>query len=154
MARPTSSPPSKQPACLSVGDMQSALPKLQRRLDEVKAIEPTQASGTYTPEFAAINDNVNGTLVEIFGPDSIEYERFKSSSIYAGPHRYTREMPRHEVIAGYEEGKKRVLIKLDAAIKFLNEKLADVDAGTQGSTPRSLAGVHLHPARASGGAAF
>jgi uncharacterized protein (TIGR02391 family) len=125
--------------------MQSALPKLQRRLDEVQAIEPTQATGTYTPEFAVINDNVNATLMEIFGQDSIEYERYNSSSIYAGPIRYSRGVSPHEVIAGYEEGKKRVLIKLDAAIKFLNEKLADVDAVTQGSMPRSLAGVDLHP---------
>jgi uncharacterized protein (TIGR02391 family) len=125
--------------------MQSALPKLQRRLDEVKAIDPTQATGTYTPEFSSINDSVNATLVEVFGADSLDYDRYNSSSIYAGPHRYTRDMPRHEVIRGYEEGKKRVLIKLDAAIKFINEKLAEVDPVTQSSPPRSLAGIDLHP---------
>jgi predicted nucleotide-binding protein len=126
MARHTSPPPAKQPAHLSVREMQNALPKLQRRLNEVNAIDPTQATGTYTPEFASINENVNATLIEIFGVDSRDYDRYKSSSIYAGPVRYSRDMPRHEVIRGYEEGKKRVLIKLDAAIKFINEKLSDV----------------------------
>jgi hypothetical protein len=101
--------------------MQNALPKLQRRLDQVNAIDPTQATRTYAPEFASINDNVNATFIEIFGEDSLDYDRYKSSSIYAGPLRYSRDMPRHEVIRGYEEGKKRVLIKLDAAIKFVGK---------------------------------
>jgi predicted nucleotide-binding protein len=124
MAPPTQPSP-KQLARLSVDDMKSALPKLQRRLDEVNAIDPTQATGRFTAEFSAINDNVNATLMEIFGPNSIEYDRYKSVSIYAGRSSYAREIPRHEVIQGYTEGKKRVFIKLDAAIKFINEKLAD-----------------------------
>ena len=125
MARRTS-PPAKQPALLSVRDMQSALRKLQRRLNEVEAIDPKQATDAYTPEFASINENVNMTLIDIFGSDSIEYDKFKSISIYAGPYKYRQEMPRHEIIEGYAEGKKRVLIKIDAAIKFINEKLSDV----------------------------
>jgi predicted nucleotide-binding protein len=124
MAPPTQPTP-KQLARLSVHDMQSALPKLQRRLDEVNAIDPTQATGRFTPEFSAINDNVNATLMEIFGPNSIDYDRYSSVSVYAGRSSYVREITRHEVIQGYTEGKKRVLIKLDAAIKFINEKLAD-----------------------------
>jgi hypothetical protein len=71
MARRTSPPP-KQPAHLSVGDMQSALPKLQRRVDEVNAIDPKQATGSYSAEFESINENVNATLIEIFGHDSID----------------------------------------------------------------------------------
>jgi len=76
----TSQPLAKQPAHLSVGDMQSALPKLQRRINEVTAIEPTRASAarTNTPEFEAINDAVNATLIDIFGQDSIEYDRYSS----------------------------------------------------------------------------
>jgi uncharacterized protein (TIGR02391 family) len=126
--------------------MRRALPKLQRRLDEVNAIDSTQATSPFTPEFASVNENVNATLIEIFGAGSLDFDRYKSSSIYAGPLRYGRDTPRHEVIRGYEEGKKRVLIKLDAAIKFINEKLAEVSSPTESNTPRSLAGVDLHPA--------
>jgi predicted nucleotide-binding protein len=135
MARRASPPLPKQPARLSVGEMRRALPKLQRRLDQVNAIDPKQATRTYTAEFEAIKDNANATLMEIFGPDSTDYDRFKILSIYAGPHSYSREMPRHEVIEGYEEGKKRALIKLDTAITFINEKLADAD-GDEGQQSR------------------
>ena len=38
--------------------MQSALPKRQWRLDEVRVIDPQQATGTYTPEFASITDAI------------------------------------------------------------------------------------------------
>jgi uncharacterized protein (TIGR02391 family) len=143
MARRASPPPPKQPAHLSVGDMQSALPKLQRRIDEVKAIDPTQATDSYTAEFESLNENVNATLIEIFGHDSIDYDRYHSQSLYAG---YVGKTPQHKVIENYEEGKKRVLIKLDAAIKLINEKLADVGAAAQSGTPRSLVGIDLHPA--------
>ena len=125
--------------------MQSALPKLQRRLDEVKAIDPQRATGSYTAEFESLNDNVNATLIEIFGHDSIDYDRYQSDSLYAGSH-YMGGTPQHKVIEGYEEGKKRVLIQLNSAIKFINEKLADVGAAAQSGTPRSLVGIDLHPA--------
>ena len=41
MARKYTAPTAKQPARLSVGDMQAALPKLRRRLEEVEAFDPT-----------------------------------------------------------------------------------------------------------------
>jgi hypothetical protein len=80
MARAIQSP-KKQLARLSVGEMKGALPKLQRRINEINAIDPAQAVGTYTPEFSAIGQNANATLMEIFGSDSVEYERFKILSI-------------------------------------------------------------------------
>jgi hypothetical protein len=121
MAPPTQSP-TKQLARLSAGEMKSALPKLKRRINEINAIDPSQAVGTFTPEFSAITDNANATLMEIFDPDSIEYGRFKILSIYVGRNSHAREIPRHEVIAGYTEGKRRALIKIDSAIKFINVK--------------------------------
>jgi len=141
----TSQPPPKQPAQLSVGDMQSALPKLQRRIDEIAAINPNHARSTHTPELEAINDAVKATLIDIFGQDSIEYDRYSQHCLYAGYHNIYGT-PHHEIIEGYEEGKKRVLVKLGAAKKFINERLADHGVGTQSGTPRSLAGIDLHPA--------
>jgi uncharacterized protein (TIGR02391 family) len=140
----TSQPPAKRPAQLSVGDMQSALPKLQRRIDEVAAIDPNCATGTHTPEFEAINDAVNATLIDIFGQDSIEYGRYSSGRLYAGGYNIYGT-PQHEIITGYEEGKKRVLVNLGAAIKFINERLADLGAAPHSGTLRSLEGIDLHP---------
>jgi uncharacterized protein (TIGR02391 family) len=144
----TSQPPPKLPAQLSVGDMQRALSKLQRRINEVAAIDPNCASSTstHTPEFEAINGAVNAALIDIFGQDSIEYDRYSSRWLYAGAHYIDVTTPHREIIEGYEEGKKRVLVKLDSAVKFINERLADLDASTQSGTPRSLAGIDLHPA--------
>jgi predicted nucleotide-binding protein len=119
-----------------MSDLQSALPKLQRRINEINSIDPTQATRTYTPEFSAVVDNTNATLVEIFGPNSIEYERYKVLSIYAGRNSYSREISRDEMIAGYMEGKKRALIKIDTAIKFINEKLADAETIVDKSSNR------------------
>jgi uncharacterized protein (TIGR02391 family) len=141
----TSQPPPKQPARLSVRDMQSALPKLQRRIKEVAAIDPNQATSTYTPELEVINNTVNATVIDIFGQDSVEYDRYTEHSLYMGSHNIVGT-PLHKIIEGYEEGKKRVLLNLDAAVKFINERLTDLGAGTQSGTPRSLAGMDLHPA--------
>jgi hypothetical protein len=126
--------------------MQSALPKLQRRLNEVKAIDPTQATDPRTPEFESINDNLNATLMEIFGVDSIDYDRYKSTRLYAGTFYVDAAERLQEVVEGYQEGKKRVLVKLNAAIKFIHEKLEDAGAVSLSGTPRSLAGIDLHPA--------
>jgi uncharacterized protein (TIGR02391 family) len=143
-SRTSHQPPPKQPAQLSVGDMQGALPKLQRRIDEVAAIDSNHATSTYTPEFEAINDAVNATLIDIFGQDSIEYNRYSQHSLYAGSH-YVSGTPPHEIVEGYNEGKRRVLVHLDSAVKFINDRLSDLGAGTQSGTPRSLAGIDLHP---------
>ena len=124
----TAQPPTKQLARLSVSDLRSALPKLQRRINEINAIDPTQATSTYTPEFSAIIETTNATLMEVFGPSSIEFERYKVLSIYGGRNSHSRSISRAELISGYMEGKKRTLIKIDTAIKFINEKLADSQA--------------------------
>jgi uncharacterized protein (TIGR02391 family) len=73
------------------------------------------------------------------------YNIYQYSRLYAGIY-YVYGTPQQEDIEYYEEGKRRVLIKLDASIKFINEKLEDTGGVTQSGTPRSLAGIDLHPA--------
>ena len=76
--------------------------------------------------------------MDIFGVDSTDYDRFKSPRLYAGTF-YVDGTPHQEVVEGYQKGKKQVLVKLDAAIKYVNEKLEDalgVVAGTSGPVER------------------
>jgi hypothetical protein len=58
------------------------------------------------------------------------YNIYQYSRLYAGIY-YVYGTPQQEDIEYYEEGKRRVLIKLDASIKFINEKLEDTGGVTQ-----------------------
>jgi uncharacterized protein (TIGR02391 family) len=144
MARKFTPPPDPQPARLSIGEMQAALPKLRRRLAEVEAFDPTTPRSEFDAESAAIIDKVNETLVAVFGHMTLDYKRYHTQSLYAGP-LIMGGVSRQEVIQGYQRGKELVISRLKTAIAILEEKLADAGAAGAPSMSRSLGGLDLHP---------
>jgi hypothetical protein len=62
--------------------MRSAIPKIKRRIEELKNFK-----GDYISSSAGINalrDKIDDTLLDIFGPNTIEYDRYKIRSLYNG----------------------------------------------------------------------
>lgn len=148
MARRTSAPQQKQPANLSAGDIQAAIPKLTRRLAEVRDFDPKGVSGNFDPHAEALEDKVDATLVEIFGPDTLDYDRYRGWNLYGG-RLNAYGVPHPEIVEGYQRGQIKVVAKLENAISVLKEKLEDMGLTGAPGVPRSLDGVDLHPAIAA-----
>ncbi len=83
MARRSAPPPPKQPANLSVGDIKTGILKLQRRLANLAAYHPAQAEADDTVA-QAMRDRIDGTLIEVFGADTLDYDRYRIYSLYEG----------------------------------------------------------------------
>src|SRR5437879_1578203 len=100
MARKASEP---RRANLTTEQMRFALPKLKRRLEELQAIDPTKLGRRDDPTVHAVQERVNQTLTDIFGADTVEYNRFSIMLDTAGYY-IGEETPREEWVQGYQDG--------------------------------------------------
>jgi uncharacterized protein (TIGR02391 family) len=77
-----SSSPEPQPAKLSQQQIVEAIPKVERRLRELQAINvDTLTEATGDNELASVTQKVNATLREIFGAGTIEYNEYEVSGL-------------------------------------------------------------------------
>lgn len=147
MVRKANTPSAPQPANLSTGEIKAAIPKLEKRLGELHAFNPEDAvSNKSIP--TALRDKIDHTLIEVYGADTIEYNRYRVHSLYDGGVMVMTSRggpPRHEIIKDYTEGKQKAIAKLETAISMLREQIADVDGTSGTSTPLALDNVDLHP---------
>lgn len=144
MARTKSALSEPKPAQLSIGEMQVALPKLERRLIEIESFDPNLVAGFADTNASALLDKLNDTLVDIFGFGSLEYNRYSCSYFYVGGVSMGRRQSQQEIVRGYQKGKERIAAKLRTAIELLREKLTDLEVPESSSAPRSLKGIDLH----------
>lgn len=124
MARTRASAP--QSANLTLAQMQAALPKLDRRLADLDSFEVASIRERFDPIADALATKVNGTLQDILGHDTVEYNEYSVGSfdtlpLYVGGGRE----PLPEVHKGYEEGIRRCKLKLSALRELLAERIAD-----------------------------
>lgn len=77
MARRAIVQPTLRLAGLSLAAKRAAIPKLQRRLDELAAFDPASVESSPDPRVTTLRQAVERTLTDIFGPDTVEYERYR-----------------------------------------------------------------------------
>ncbi len=148
-----------QPANLSEGQVREAIPKLQRRIDELEQIRT--ARGKFNEE--NYKDVLNGylrkidaTLIEVFGYDSLDYRKFVVSRLDTTPltvgrrRGVTRSFSDH--LPGIRAGINSAIAKLRSAIDILSERIEPEVAGP-GQVVRAYQGLELHSeiARAASG---
>src|SRR5277367_3131777 len=80
MARRKASQPPKQLASLTVQQKKDAITLLQRRIDELKKFEPNSINKLNDPRINALSQAIDEALVRIFGPETIDYDRYQWAS--------------------------------------------------------------------------
>src|SRR5216683_1368115 len=75
MARPPKISEPRQ-ATLRPEDMRAALPRLAKRIAELRAATLTDIGDQGDPKLSALEQKINSTLSDIFGSDTIEYKNF------------------------------------------------------------------------------
>lgn len=144
----TKSSPAKTSRILSQSEMAAALPRLQKRLEELRALDPGQLDeGTGRDVLDAHSQKINAALRTIFGADSLEYAEYSIETFqhrfgiwYSGMDTSLRgnlDSVRAKVSAGIR--------MLSTLVEMLNEELEPDQEETGSRAMRAYAGLDLHP---------
>jgi predicted nucleotide-binding protein len=138
MASRSKSPPPKQPANLSIAEMQAGIQRLRKRLDEVKAFDPRTVTAQFEiPQVDKLSAAVEDALMRTFGSESLEYERYRSAAQFDnGPFNYAYEVPITDVQQSLSRSKASSVALIEQAIESLEERIAET--GTLASTPTEI----------------
>lgn len=131
-------------ANLSPQQMKAAIPKLERRIGELKAVDIAAIQGG-EPFLKAMEDKIDDTLVELFGKDTVEYRRFEVWSLNTSPLFMGYEPPISEVREGYRRGIDQAISKLQTIIELFKEKLQDLGETPEGRAVRAFEELDIHP---------
>lgn len=134
-----------QPARLSSAEMRTAIPKLQRRIADLRALNVDELRERTWPAAEMVEAKIEDTLVEIFGADTLDYRRFAVGSLDTASINFGNPTPLSDVKRGYRDGITNGIGKLTTAIELLEEKLADTGDTPRGKAIRALGDLDLHP---------
>lgn len=134
-----------QPATLSASQIKAAIPKLERRLHELEPVQINEWNDDIQNDLDAMQSKIEGTLVEVFGPDTLDYKRFRIDNFMFHVSMSTRGTPVREWIDGYREAVAEAITVLRTAIEVLKEKLEDMGETPEGQALQAFQGLDLHP---------
>lgn len=146
MASRRSKPP--QPAPIEIkqftnpAEIDRAIQKLKMRLEKVKNLDPNNTPYN-DQEVYNIEGRISDTILDIFGPNSPEYNRhqyfhFDRGLIYM-------DKPDYETQKDFAAGLPQAATLLDGLIKNLEEKRADFASGATSGVRTAFEGLDLHP---------
>jgi uncharacterized protein (TIGR02391 family) len=123
-----------------------AIVKLKRRLEEARALDPARIKHD-DPQAKSAAQNFSDTVLEVYGPDSPEYRRFRYFRIWQGP--LMVNMRESEIQRSFAEGVPDLIGALENLIRRLEERKADFGADTTSRVRSAFEGLDLHPRIAS-----
>lgn len=146
--------PELHSANLSFTEMQQAIPKIERRVSDLKAIKIENLNSLSNPEIDALECQLDDLLVTIYGANTVEYERYKHgvTGLYKGPYFMGHSPTLEQIRDGYNKGVLTSIENLSAIKKGFLENLEDAGLTSSGKTLKAYDGLDLHSQieRASG----
>lgn len=149
----------RQPANLSPAQMMAAVPKLERRIAELKAVK---VDAIETQEdldrLDALRRKIDDTLMEIYGSDTQDYNRHGIYRLDATVDTLSISMfDRHDDPPvshrqpGIRTGISKAILTLESAVSIMRERLGDTGEDAGSRAVRAYGGLDLHQeiARAS-----
>jgi hypothetical protein len=123
---------------LNAIQIQSAIERLQRRINEVEELDPS-ALYAYDPQIGSIQAGIDEALARAFGYGTVEYQRYRNTVDQAAEWPSLGERELAQFRGDVVRGKAKVFIMLRAAVNSLKEELEEMRAAnpaiaTTGST--------------------
>src|SRR3990170_4477836 len=75
----------KESKLLTSQEIKEAIPRLEKRINELKSFDFSSLRERYDPRISALKNKIDDTLVSIFGHNSIEYDRYRISTLDKAP---------------------------------------------------------------------
>jgi predicted nucleotide-binding protein len=125
--------------------MREGIQRLERRIAEVEAFDP-QSIQTHddTSKAEALEASVKGALEQTFGPDTVEFQRYRDAASFHWPIILGHPTPIHEIQGSLRTCRGRSLLLLNQAVSFLKEEL---EADTRTPQPDATAQAPASPSR-------
>lgn len=120
-----------------------AISKLQRRIQELEKLDVKTAVLNNSGEDDVARSNVRETILDIFGVNSPEYKEHQYIRIWAGPQ--FMNMSTGLIINGMEQGRVQVIGILKGLIGRLEEKRMDLTGGVSTRPSSYFERLNLHP---------
>lgn len=144
MAAKRSQPEPPRSANLTPIQMKNAIPGLKRRISELRAIDVNSIQDRGEARFGALEQKIDSTLVDIFGNNTIEYQRFAIDSLDTASWS-AYGTPINEIREGYQRGIEHAISSLQSVIDLFEEKISDQGETPVGRAIRALGELELHP---------
>lgn len=130
--------------------MQTAIPRLKNRIEELRAVNVAAIQERYDPALSTLRDRVRATLSDVLGADTFEYQQIGYIKLDEAPIVMGSQMPLHVVQKGYADGIARTIGKIQTLIAVFEEKLgaSSGDAGTRARRAFGDLDLHAEVARA------
>jgi uncharacterized protein (TIGR02391 family) len=147
MAPRKPTPTTPQAAQLSPEQMRASVPKLERRINELKAFDIAQVrSGDDLDRLEALRTRIEDTLVDIYGPESLDYQRYAISNLDDTPFSmYNDPPPPGQRHASIKAAVSRALTTLESALSMMNERMGDSGEDAGSRSIRAYGDLDLHP---------
>jgi len=143
MANKRSDPPPLEPREFrSPEEIDVAIAKLKRRIEELQNVDIQAAVLNDTRAVAAAESNVRNTILDLFGPNSPEYKEHGSISIWRGG--MYMGMSHADLIEGKQRGRTYVVGILQGLISRLEEKRSDLAGGATPAPSTYFDRLNLH----------
>jgi uncharacterized protein (TIGR02391 family) len=120
-----------------------ALVKLNRRIQELESLDVKTSLESKTAAAEVTRSNVRETIRDVFGSSSPEFKEHQYLHIWEGPSHGGMRL--YERVRGAERGRLKVIGILNGLIGRLNEKRADMVAGTTPAPSTYVNHLNLHP---------
>jgi len=142
-----------QPANLSADQIRKGIRALERRLDELKSIDFGSIPEDDEPRLEALSTSVNASIDSVFPPGTAENNNFAIGHLWRGSMTtssfldYGLHQDRWpETRKGWQDGFSYGIARLEGAIKYLSESLADMGETVGGRASIALQTTPLHQA--------
>lgn len=145
MATKRSTSIKSESANLTAEQMRIAIPKLERRIKDLEDFDPNTIQERSDPRLTALEKKLTDTISEVFGHDTVEFQRFSPSGLDNAGYNLMYQTPLGEVIQSVIESKEREILNLKTIIELFQEKIADGFESQTIKAQRAFEVLNLHP---------
>lgn len=140
-------PAPKGPADIPLRAIPDAIRKLERRLNEFQEFDPAKFDGDLYDQAERLCSKLSATLAEVFGPNTLEFERVEMSpSSFMLMVMTTGATPRYKEVQEFDRGRLQAIERIKAQIEILKERAEDSGEDSTSKALRAYGGLELHPA--------
>lgn len=136
-------PPVELKEFRSPEEIEAAISKLQRRIEELEKLDVRDAVLCNSGADNVAASNIREAILSIFGPNSPEYGEYQHTRIWSGA--IFMNMSDGAVIHGTEQGRVLLIGQLKGLIGRLQEKRVDLTAGASPAPTTYFDRLNLHP---------
>ncbi len=130
---------------LSANEMAIAVTKIDRRLNDLKSFNIEMVNGEFDPNLQALKHKIDQLLLDIFGVDSAQYQRYSDiKDLYHPSVRLNYTPSANEIHNAIKKNIAKTIAVLESIKEVFQEELGDTGEDATSRTIKAYRGLDLH----------